>query len=78
MLRKSSKNSPLEKKGLAKQKKKRAQQGHTEKIALEQKKGAKKKNQGERPFFSTEKKGALESIMPRRDQVLINKKRVYS
>ena len=63
MLRKIEKNSPLEKKGLA-QKKKRAQQGHTEKIALGEKKGAKKKNQGERPFFWTEKKGALESNMP--------------
>ena len=40
------------------QKKKRAQQGHTEKIALEQKKGAKKKKKSRgMPFFFDRKKG---------------------
>ena len=65
MLRKIEKNSPLEKKGLA-QKKKGAARAYRKNRPW-RKKGRKKKNQGERPFFWTEKKGALESNMPTKE-----------
>ena len=55
---KKCKKQPFrEKRAGQKKRKKRAQQGHTEKIALEQKKGEKKKKSRGMPFFFDRKKG---------------------
>ena len=52
------------KKGWPKKKKKGAARAYRKNRPWRKKGRKKKKNQGERPFFWTEKKGALESNMP--------------